>query len=77
MTFLYKKDFMNDTLFAEVLITHNLNDSDGLIRPKLSYELDVESLIYIGLDQFYGAQDGLYGQYKDQSRFTFGFETTF
>ena len=77
MTFLYKKDFMNDTLFAEVLITHNLNDSDGLIRPKLSYELDVESLIYIGLDQFYGAEDGLYGQFKDQSRFVFGFETTF
>jgi len=77
MTFLYKKDFMNDTLFAEVLMIHNLNDNDGLIRPKLSYEVDAESLIYIGLDKFYGAKNGLYGEFKDQSRFTFGYEKTF
>jgi len=77
ITLLYKKDLMNDTLFAEVLMIHNLNDNDGLIRPKLSYELDVESMIHIGLDKFYGDEDGLYGEFREQSRFTFGYEQTF
>jgi len=77
MTFLFKRDFMNDTVFAEVLLIHNLNDKDGIIRPKLSYELDAESLIYIGFDKFYGDKDGLYGEFNKQSRFTFGYEKTF
>lgn len=77
MTFLYKKEMMNDTLHAEILAIHNFNDGDGLIRPKLNYELSEESLVYIGVDQFYGDEDGLYGQHKDQSRFILGIEITF
>ena len=56
---------------------HNINDGDGLVRPKLSYELDEESLVYTGVDYFYGKSDGLYGQFKEQSRILLGIERTF
>lgn len=77
LTFLYKKDLMNNTLHGEVLAIHNINDGDGLIRPKLSYELDEESLVYTGLDVFYGDRDGLYGQFREQNRVVLGVERTF
>jgi hypothetical protein len=34
-------------------------------------------LVYMGFDYFYGNQDGLYGEFKDQSRTVFGIERTF
>jgi hypothetical protein len=77
VTLLYKKDLMNNTLHGEVLAIHNLNDDDGLVRPKLSYELDEESLIYTGLAIFYGDRDGLYGQFRGQNRVVLGVERTF
>jgi len=38
ITFLIRRDFMNATLFAEVLWLHNINNDDGLVRPKVNYE---------------------------------------
>jgi len=77
VTFLYKKDLMNDTLHAELLAIHNINDNDGLIRPKLRYELDEESVVYVGIDKFYGNKNGLYGEFRKQSRIVLGIERTF
>lgn len=77
MTFLYKKDMMNNTLHFEILEIHNFKDNDGVVRPKIKYEWDEETLIYTGLDIFYGEKDGLYGEFRDQNRFLLGFEKTF
>ena len=74
---LCKKDLMNNTLHGEVLAIYNINDGDGLVRPKLFYKLDEESLIYTGLDIFYGDRDGLYGQFRGQNRVVLGVERTF
>jgi len=77
LTFLYKKEIFNDTLHTEVLFIHNINDGDGLIRPKLSYELDEETLVYGRVDYFYGSKGGLYGEFSNKSRFVLGIERTF
>lgn len=77
ITLLYKKDMLNDTLHAEALLIHNINDGDGLFRPKLSYELDEETLLYGGVDLFYGDKEGLYGEFRDKSRVVLGIERTF
>ena len=67
----------------ESLVSMQLNQSyllssnDGFSRPKLSYELDEESLVYTGLDIFYGSRDGLYGQFREQNRVVLGVERTF
>ena len=76
-TFLYKKDLLNNTLHFEFLEIHNFDKNDGIIRPKLKYELDEETLVYIGIDSFYGDKNGLYGEFKDQNRVFLGIETTF
>ena len=77
VTLMYKKDMLNNTLHAEVLLIHNLHNKDGVIRPKVKYELDEETLIYTGLDSFYGDKEGLYGQFKEQNRMLIGIEKTF
>jgi len=77
ITLLYKKDMMNNTLHVELLEIHNFKENDGVIRPKIKYELDEETLIYTGLDNFYGDKKGLYCQFRDQNRFLLGFEKTF
>lgn len=77
LTLLYKKEFMNNTLHSEILTIYNINDSDGLFRVKTKYEIDEESVIYIGLDKFFGNKDGFYGEFKEQSRIVIGIERFF
>lgn len=77
LTLLYKKDMLNDTLHAQMLLIHNINDGDGLFRPELSYELDEETLVYGRVDFFYGDKEGLYGEFRDKSRVVLGIERTF
>lgn len=72
ITFLMKQDYMNETLHAEVLVLHDIDYEDGMVRPKLSYEYNDEINIYIGADIFYGNEDGLFGQFKETDRFVSG-----
>lgn len=76
-TLLYKKDWLNETLHLEALGIYNLNDKDGLLKPKLSYEIDDETLLYSELDYFFGDKNGLYGEFYDANRVVIGIETTF
>ena len=55
---------MNETLHADILFLHDINYEDGMVRPKLTYEYSDEINIYVGLDIFYGNEDGLFGQFK-------------
>lgn len=77
VTFLVRREFLNDTLTTEVLWIANTNDGDGLVRPKVSYDLEDNISIWAGLDIFYGDRDGLFGQFKDKDRFLLGVELGF
>ena len=68
---------MYETLEAEVLVIANLNNGDGLIRPKISYEWSSELKTWLGFDVFYGGEEGLYGQFSDNDRFVVGVEVSF
>ncbi|MBL6692091.1 MAG: hypothetical protein ISQ58_07970 [Pseudomonadales bacterium] len=72
VTFLARRDFWNDTLIAELLWITKTNDGDGLLRPKVSYELEDNIEIWLGLDLFYGDRQGLFGQFDDNDRLLVG-----
>lgn len=74
VTFLARRDFMNDTLIADVLWLHNFNNDDGLIRPKISYEWKDDVTIWLGADIFYGDEKGLFGQFDQNDRLVVGVE---
>jgi len=77
LSLLYERTFENDTWTFETLLLHSLNDSDGLIRPKLTYNASSELDIWIGADIFYGQEEGLYGQFDQQDRVSIGFSLGF
>jgi hypothetical protein len=74
LTFLMRREFWNDTLTAEILWITNTNDGDGLVRPKVEYDLEDNVSIWAGLDVFYGDRDGLFGQFDDNDRLLIGVE---
>lgn len=73
-TFLLRRHFLNETLETEVLWLHNVNQGDGLIRPKISYELRDNLKIWTGFDLFYGDRNGLFGQFDRNDRLVIGME---
>ena len=77
ITLLIKRDFMYEVLEFEVLWLQNLNRGDGLVRPKIFYELSDNILLKAGYDIFYGDIDGVFGQFRGKDRVTFGFEYGF
>lgn len=77
MTFLAKREFMNKILSAEVLWIANSRDGDGLVRPKVNYELEDNLTVWAGLDIFYGDKKGLFGQFDRNDRLSLGLELGF
>ena len=74
LTFLARRDFLNDTLVTEVLWIHGTNNGDGLVRPKVSYEWQDNVKVWVGMDIFYGDQTGLFGQFARNDRLVIGIE---
>ncbi len=74
LTLLFRREFYNDTLVAEMIGLHNLNAKDGLIRPKVSYALNDNVTVWTGVDLFYGSRKGLFGQFDQNDRVVFGVE---
>jgi hypothetical protein len=77
MTFLARRKFLNDTLQAEMLWIVNTKDGNGLIRPKITYEVQDNVKAWVGADIFYGNRDGLFGQFGDSDRVVMGVELGF
>jgi len=77
ITLLIERDFMNETLKLQVLWLQNINDGDGLVRPKVIYEFRDNLEIHTGIDVFYGDKEGLFGEFKENDRIIVGFEYGF
>ncbi len=77
VTLFVQRHFFNETLTAETLMLQNLNDSDGMIRPKLSYNWNDTLTTWIGADLFHGNRAGLFGQFKDNNRLLLGARYSF
>lgn len=76
-TGLIRRTFFYDTLTAEVLVIANVNNGDGIIRPKLSYQWQDNIEIRLGADIFYGDRRGVFGEFGANSRIVFGVEAAF
>ena len=71
---LVRREFMNDSLVFSLLWLHGVNQSDGLVRSRLEYDVDDSVNVWIGFDVFYGNKDGLFGQFDPLDRMVVGFE---
>jgi hypothetical protein len=74
VTVYVERRLWNDRLRLETMWIHNVNDGDGLVRPKASYELRTGLVGWLGLDLFYGSERGLFGQYQARDRLVVGLE---
>ena len=74
VTFLARRTFQNERFIAQTIWLHNLNDQDGLLRPQIRYELRSGLWAWLGADWFYGARDGVFGEFDERDRVVLGFE---
>ncbi len=77
ITFLIKNDFMNETLSTELLWIHSTDLDDGVVRPRVTYQINDEITAGVGADIFYGDQTGLFGQFKKRDRVIASIEASY
>ena len=77
LTGLIRRNFFYDTLVTELLIIANTNKSDGIIRPKISYEWHDNIKTWLAADIFYGDKQGVFGQFRRNDRIVLGLEVSF
>ena len=75
-TFLVRRDFMNEALTAEALLIQDIAGG-GLLQLAIEYEWKSNIRLKAGADVFYGKEDGLFGQFRENDRITFGVEVSF
>ena len=74
VTLLARRQFRNETLTLETIWIHNLNQGDGLVRPKIHYALRDDLQVWFGFDVFYGTRNGVFGEFGGDDRVVLGFE---
>lgn len=62
----------NDTLALELRWLTNVNDGDGLLRPKVSYDINDRVTVWGGVDLFYGDRAGIFGEFDHNDRAVLG-----
>jgi len=63
-TFLASRDFLNETLNVQLFVYYGFNNSDALIRPKVTYDLADGFELLLGANIFTG-NAGWFGQYDN------------
>ena len=74
LTMLAERKFKNETVSAEILAIHGLDDDDGVIKMKLGYFVRSNVELKLGYDVFYGRRTGLFGQFNENDRLSFRVE---
>ena len=74
LTLLARHQLRNETLTLETIWIHDINDGDGLVRPRVQYELRDDLRVWLGFDVFYGKSTGTYGEFDEADRVVLGFE---
>jgi hypothetical protein len=75
-TFFVQRRLWNDRLRLEAMWLHGVHHADGLVRPKVVYELRQGLEGWLGIDWFYGSRNGSFGQYDDEDRAVVGLRWT-
>ena len=74
VTLLLRRELWNDRLLLESIWLHDVNQDDGLLRPKVEYEIRDGVKAWAGFDWFYGSRNGVFGQFDGEDRLVLGFE---
>jgi hypothetical protein len=77
LSFLVKRDFLNQVLSIEGLVVHSLNDSDGYWHLNANYKFRSNITFSMGFNAYYGDELGIFGQFKEASRACLGFTYSF
>lgn len=77
VSLLLKRDFYNQTFSLEGLLVHSLNDDDGYWNLSANYKYRSNITLSSGIDRYYGAKDGVFGQFREQSRVSIGLSYAF
>jgi len=77
ITFLVRRDFLNQVVQAESLLIYSLEDGDSLWQLDVDYQVSTNLRLNAGADLFSGTQDGLLGRFHDRSRIRIGVAASF
>ncbi len=58
-----RADFLNETLFPQLIALYGINFGELLIRPQVEYQINDFLSVTLGLDFFIGPCSGFFGQY--------------
>jgi hypothetical protein len=73
-TFLVRRNFMNDSILAEILLIQTMSQDDGLLQVSLEYDWSTNFRFTVGSDIFFGSPKGVFGQFKENDRVSVGIE---
>jgi hypothetical protein len=72
LSLLVRREWLNDRLTADTMWLHGVTLGDGVVRPRLGYELGNDIRLWIGADVFYGNAAGVFGEFGERDRILLG-----
>ncbi len=77
LSLLVNHTLLNETMELRLVWLANTNIGDGLFRLRASYEWQDNLKTWVSTDTYYGSEEGIFGQFDDNDRLTFGVELAF
>lgn len=63
-----QKPFKQDTWLARLEVISALSDGDGVVRPAVEWQVSDQLRLLAGADAIFGKREGIFGQFRRQSR---------